>query len=185
MRTQSAGLRGSIHHHFTAAGIISLPLFASRTRRAILAAALLGATTACAGFGRQAFRTPTVELRDIRIKAIGLEGGSIDLLLDVYNPNDYRIDVTRLSYTLIADTSRVATGVVTHRVTLRNKQQNDIALPVTFTMRELMGAAEVLLRKGSVDYTVKGEVTVDSPFGSVTRPYEGKARLDNGTLLRP
>ena len=109
----------------------------------------------------------------------------MDLLLDVYNPNDYRIDVTRLSYTLIADTARVATGVVTRRVTLRQKQQNDIALPVTFTMRELMGAAEVLLRKGSVDYTVKGEVTVDSPFGSVTRPYEGKARLDNGTLLRP
>ena len=153
--------------------------------RLVAAFVVVFALGACAGFGRQAFRTPTVELVDIRIKGIGLDGGSLDLILDVYNPNDYRIDVTRLSYTLIADTSQVATGVVTRRVTLRNKQPNDVSLPVTFTMRELMGAAEVLLRKGSVDYIVKGDITVDSPFGSVTKPYEGRARLDNGTLLRP
>ncbi len=153
--------------------------------RIVAALFIVFAGGACATFGRQAFRTPTVELMDIRIKGIGLDGGSLDLVLDVYNPNDYRIDITRLSYTLIADTSQVATGVVTRRVTLKSKQPTDVSLPVSFTMRELMGAAEVLLRKGSVDYVVKGDVTVDSPFGSVTKPYEGRARLDNGVLLRP
>jgi hypothetical protein len=58
-------------------------------------------------------------------------------------------------------------------------------MPVTFSVKELFSVAEVLLRKGSVDYLVRGEVTVDTPFGSMTRPYEGKARLDNGSLLRP
>ncbi|MDA1082531.1 MAG: LEA type 2 family protein [Gemmatimonadetes bacterium] len=158
-----------------------------RTGATRLAAAILVVvgTAACATFGRQAFQNPTVELRDIQIREIGLDGGSLDLILDVYNPNSFRIDVTRLTYTLIADTSKVATGFVTKRVTLNSKAANDVSLPVRFTMKELMGAAEVLLRKGSVDYTVRGEVTVDSPFGSVTRPYEGKATFDNATLLRP
>lgn len=150
--------------------------------RLLATLALLG-TVGCALMGRQAFRTPTVELRDIRVRGIGLEGGSLDLVIDVFNPNDYRMDATRLTYTLSADTSILATGAVTKRVTLYSKSRNEITLPVNFSMKELMGAAAVLLRKGSVDYMVKGEVTMDTPFGSMTRPYEGRARLDNASLI--
>jgi LEA14-like dessication related protein len=153
--------------------------------RHLCAAAIVLAAAGCASFARQAFRTPTVALQDVRIRALGLEGGSLDLVLDVYNPNEYRIDATRLTYTLIADTALVATGEVNKRVTLNSRAHNDVTLPVRFTFKELLHAADVMLRTGAVDYTVKGEVTVDSPFGSVTRPYEGRARLDNGTLLRP
>lgn len=159
----------------------------------VAAVAVIGAITACGPLARSAFRTPTVELRDIRVRGIGLEGGSLDLVLDVYNPNDYRIDATRLTYRFYADTAQgrptsapstereglIATGEVTRRVTLENRAHNDVTLPLTFTMRELMGAAAVLLRNGSVDYRVAGEVTLDTPFGSITRPYEGKARFDN------
>lgn len=154
-------------------------------RRSALAAGLALLAAGCASLARQAFRTPTVALQDVRIRALGLDGGSLDLVLDVYNPNEYRIDATRLTYTLLADSSLVAAGTVTRRVTLHNKAHNGVTLPVTFTFKELLNAAEVMLRSGAVDYTVKGDVTVDSPFGSVTRPYEGKARLENGTLLRP
>ncbi|HVZ47875.1 MAG TPA: LEA type 2 family protein [Gemmatimonadaceae bacterium] len=153
--------------------------------RPVALAVAVAALAGCATLARQAFRTPTVDLRDVRVRALGLEGGSVDVLLDVFNPNDYRIDATKLTYTLIADTSLVAEGAVTKRVTLRNRDHNDVVLPVSFTFRELLAAAEVMTRKGSVNYTVKGEVTVDSPFGSVTRPYEAKARLDNAALLPP
>ena len=147
---------------------------------------IIGALTlssGCATLGRQAFRSPTVELRDIRIRGIGLDGGTLDLVLDVFNPNDYRMDATRLTYTLVADTAVVATGAVTKRVTLLNRARSEVLLPVNFSMKELMGVAQVMLKKGSVDYTVKGEVTMDSPFGSMTRPFEGKARLDNSQLI--
>jgi LEA14-like dessication related protein len=159
--------------------------FGRLIRFATLAAALIATAAAvgCASLGRASFGTPTVELKDIRVRGIGLDGGSVDLVLDVYNPNDYRMDATRLSYTLTADTSRVATGTVEHRVTLVNRAHNQVLLPVSFSMKELMGAAEVLLRKGSVDYMVAGDVTVDTPFGSMTRPYKGKARIDNASLI--
>jgi LEA14-like dessication related protein len=145
--------------------------------------ALLVGVSGCASIGRQAFGTPTVELRDVRIRGLGLEGGALDLVLDVHNPNEYRIDATRMTYTLVADSSVVASGVVTKRVTLQPRRPNDVVLPVTFSFKELLGAAEILLRKGAVDYLVRGEVTVNGPFGSVTKPYEGRARLDNGVLI--
>jgi LEA14-like dessication related protein len=156
-----------------------------RVARAAGLVCVLAAMAGCATLARQAFRTPTVDLRDVRVRALGLEGGSVDVMLDVFNPNDYRIDATKLTYTLFADTSLVAEGAVTKRVTLKNRDHNDVVLPVSFTFRELLAAAEVMTRKGTVDYTVKGEVTVDSPFGSVTRPYQAKARLDNASLLPP
>ena len=155
-----------------------------RARLAFALAAVV-AIAGCIPFARQAFRTPTVAIKDVRVRALGLEGGSLDLVLDVFNPNEYRMDATRLTYTLVADSSPVANGAVTHRVTLVGKQHNAVTMPVTFSVKELFSVAEVLLRKGSVDYLVRGEVTVDTPFGSMTRPYEGKARLDNGSLLRP
>ena len=141
--------------------------------------------TGCMSLARQAFRTPTVELKNIEVRGIGLDGGSLNLKLDVYNPNDYRMDATRMTYTLLADTLQVATGAVDHRVTLAGKNHNDVTLPVSFSMKELMGAAQILLKTGSVDYQIKGDVTVDTPFGSMTRPYAGKMRIDNATLLRP
>ena len=152
---------------------------------ALVPAVALVLVTGCATIGRQAFRTPTVELRDVRLRAIGLDGGALDLVIDVNNPNEFRIDATRLTYTLIADSAQLATGAVTKRVTLKARENNEIILPLTFTMKEMMGAAETILRQGRVNYTVKGEFTVDTPFGSKTRPYEGKATLETGRLIRP
>lgn len=158
-----------------------------RPRRVLptLVVILSAVTAGCSVLAKSTFRTPTVELRDVRLRGIGLEGGALDLVLDVYNPNEYRLDATKLTYTLLAESTHVAAGSITKRVTLAKRDHNQIELPLTFTMRELLGAAEVIVRKGRVHYTVKGEVTMDTPFGSATKPYEGKAVLENGTLIRP
>jgi len=154
-----------------------------RFRRSFTLVLGLLSLAGCASLARAAFRTPTVELRDIRVRGLGLEGGSLDLVLDVFNPNDYRMDVTRLTYALSSDSGTVASGAVTKRVTLDKSTRSEVTLPVNFTIQELFGVAQLMLRKGSVEYVVKGNVTVDSPFGSLTRPYESKARIDIASLI--
>jgi LEA14-like dessication related protein len=119
-----------------------------------------------------------VELHDVVIKGIGLQGGSLDVVLDVYNPNGYRIDASRVTYIVFADSLKVATGEVTKLVTLEDKKSSRVTLPVNFTMRELQQAAGILLQRGSVDYTVQGDFTLATPFGSITRPYRSKGRYD-------
>jgi LEA14-like dessication related protein len=137
------------------------------------------ALAGCSRFVRSAFQSPTVELKDVRVKGIGLQGGSLDVILDVYNPNDYRIDVSKVTYTVLADSLKVATGEVTKRVSMENRKMVEVVLPVTFTMRELSQAAGVLLQRGSIEYLVQGEFTLATPFGNITKPYKGKGRYDS------
>jgi LEA14-like dessication related protein len=151
-------------------------------RRLTLVVGLAVSAASCAGFLRHEFGTPVVELKDVRVKGIGIEGGSLDLVLDVYNPNNYRLDASHLTYTLFVDTSAIATGEINKLVTLETKKKSEVILPVTFNTRELMGMAQALTRTGSLDYTVKGEMTVATPFGNFTRPYMGNGRFDS---LRP
>ncbi len=167
--------------HYTLLRTITKMLQPVRYSRAsaVVAASLLIGLGACATMSRQSFQNPTVELRDVVVKGIGLKGGSLDVILDVYNPNDYRIDASRMTYTVFAESLQVATGEVTKLTTLDNRKMSTITLPVTFTMRELTQAANVLLQKGSIEYTVQGDFTLATPFGSVTRPYKGKGRYDS------
>lgn len=154
------------------------PVRLSRASAAVAASLLIG-LGACATMSRQSFQNPTVELKDVVVRGVGLNGGSLDVILDVYNPNDYRIDASRVTYTVFAESLQVATGEVTKLTTLENRKMSTITLPVTFTMRELTQAANVLLQKGSIEYTVQGDFTLATPFGSVTRPYKGKGRYDS------
>ena len=137
---------------------------------------------ACASLARQAFVTPVVTLKDVQVKAIGLTGGAVDLLLEVNNQNGYRLDANRVTYTLVVDSAKVATGQITQLVTLPAKQVSQVRLPVTISAAELLGAAKVLAKSGAVTYHVVGEVTVATPFGSITRPYDSVGQFDP---LRP
>ena len=148
----------------------------------IVAVATISPLGACASIARQAFVTPVVVLKDVQIRSVGLTGGAVDLVLEVNNQNDYRLDANRVTYSLVVDSVKIATGQITQLVTLPAKQVSQIRLPVSISMRELLGAAAVLNRSGAVDYHVVGEVTVATPFGSMTRPYDTVGRFD---ALRP
>jgi LEA14-like dessication related protein len=143
------------------------------------------ALSACASLGRSVFTTPTVELRDIRMKAIGMQGGSMDLILDVMNPNDYRLDATRLTYNLYVDTMKVAFGEIKQHATLEAHKKTMVVVPVSFSIAELVKATQLMSQTGGVDYHVIGEVTAATPGGSFTRPYKGDGHFDNIASLRP
>lgn len=153
-----------------------------RTMRWFAVASLAMTVGACATLARQAFETPVVQLRDVRLKAVGYQGGSLELVLDVYNPNAYRIDTSKLTYVLFVDSARVASGAIDQHVTLPDRKNTEVKLPVSFTVAELLQAGQVLTRTGSVNYRVEGLVTVATPFGDFTRPYAGSGRYDS---LRP
>jgi len=149
--------------------------------RSTIVAVLLTAV-ACSGLVKSQFANPVVELKDVRLRGVGLQGGSLDVVLDVFNPNPYRLDASRVTYNLVVDTSHIAQGSVDKLVTLETQKKSEVVLPVTFSTQQLIGAASAMQKTGSVEYTITGEVTVATPFGNFTRPYQGKGRFDS---LRP
>lgn len=153
-----------------------------RARRGIpfvAAAALLLAAAECKTFARQLFANPVVEVKDVRVKGIGLQGGSLDIVLDVYNPNEYRLDATGITYNVWVDSLQLATGQIEKLVTLAEKGRSEIVVPVSFTFAAVQKALELYSRRGSLDYRVTGEFAMQTPFGKITRPYSGKGRLDS------
>ncbi len=146
-------------------------------RTLLIATALLTAT-GCATLARQAFIAPTVEVRDVKVRTIGLTGGTLDVTLDLQNPNDYRLDAKQITYQFFVDSTKVVAGVVDRLVTLEEKGVATIVVPVNFGFNELAFAMREYTSKGALDYRVMGEFTLVTPFGSITRPYSGRGRVE-------
>jgi LEA14-like dessication related protein len=146
------------------------------------ALALGACAMACGVLGRATFKEPVVTLRDARITGLGLSGGSLEVVLGVYNPNGFRLDGSRLTYHVNVDSVRFASGSYDARFTVEQGDTSEIRLPLTFTYAGVGAAGRQLMETGSVEYRVTGDVTVATPLGQFTRPYEGKGRFS--TLSR-
>ena len=136
---------------------------------AVSAAVLAGA--GCSALGRQVFKQPKVTVQDVRLTGIGLTGGSLDVLVNVDNPNDFRLDATRMTYQVAVDTTPVANGLVRSTFTVQGKGSQQVRIPVNFTFSGLAAAGRSLMSNGSAPYTVTGDVTVGTPIGNFTIPY--------------
>src|SRR4051812_1377766 len=82
-------------------------------RRMMLGAMLVAAaaTTACASLGALGgFAEPVVTFKDLKVRGLGLTGGSLDAYISVYNPNGFRLDATRLTYNVAVGENQLGTG---------------------------------------------------------------------------
>ena len=128
-------------------------------------------------FGRATFREPVLTLRDAQVTGLGITGGSIDINVDVYNPNNFRLDGTRLTYSVLIDSVPFGTGALDSKFTVEKGDTTRVKLPLTFTYAGVGAAGRQLLQTGTVNYRVTGDITVATPLGQFTRPYEGRGRL--------
>ena len=145
----------------------------------VAASAAVLAGAGCSALGHAAFKDPVVHLRDVRVRGVGLTGGSLDVLLSVYNPNHYRLDATRLTYkvNLAGDSITLANGAIDSKFSVNENDSSVVTVPVSFTYAGIGAAGRSLLNTGSVDYHVLGDVTVGSPVGSFTVPYTATGRF--------
>lgn len=129
-------------------------------------------TAACAGLARQVFQNPVVNLRDVRVTSLGAMGGNLEVHLGVYNPNNFRLDASQMTYNVfVGDSVRMANGTVDTRTSVQAGDSTIVKIPVSFTYAGLGAAATQLLRTGAVNYMVRGDVTVSSVAGNFTVPF--------------
>jgi len=135
------------------------------------------AAAGCATLGRATFKEPIVHFQDARITGLGLNGGSLEVKLSVYNPNSFRLDGTRLTYKLMVDSVTFGTGAIEDRFSVQEKDSTIVTLPLQFTYLGVGEAGRQLMNTGSVNYRVLGDVTVGTPLGNFTRPYDQTGRF--------
>jgi len=149
-----------------------------RTKLAVAALSIF-AVAGCASLGLGGgFKQPIVNFKDLRVRGLGLTGGSLDAYLNVYNPNGFRLNATRLTYKVsLGDNTQLGTGVLDSRFTVQSKDSTTVRIPIEFTYAGIGAAGRQMMQSGSVPYTVTGDVTVGKPLGNFTVPYTGTGRF--------
>lgn len=146
-------------------------------RRTALTAFAALALAGCASLGLGSFREPVVSFSDAKIRGLGLSGGSVDVVLSIYNPNRFDLNATRLTYRLMVEDRDLGTGALNQAFRVSDNDSTYVTIPVDFTYAGLGTAGRQLLQTGTINYRVIGDFTVDTPLGSFTRPYDQRGRF--------
>jgi LEA14-like dessication related protein len=145
--------------------------------RASIAAVLL-TIPSCSRIAERAFARPTIVVRAVKLKSVGLTGGSIEVALAIANPNPYPLPIQRATYSFaLADSTEVGRGESTAAVTLPARDSTVVTLPVDVSWQGLRAAARDAARDGAVDYRFTGTVTLDTPLGNPNVPFESVGRF--------
>lgn len=157
----------------------------SVTRRLapLVALALLGALAGCGGGRpRQAsspipFTRPDVALRNVRLRGVGLTGSTLDLDLRVVNPNGYALEEPRVSYRVYVGDVQLAQGWTDLDLTVPQGDSAIVRVPASVGYVAIQRAGRELLGTGAAAYRVLGRITVGTPYGRVSFPYDRVGRF--------
>jgi hypothetical protein len=166
-------------------------------RRLVIVAAWASAALglACASGGSQQssapaetpppFYRPVVGLRSVRFVGAGMTGGTMDLVLNVYNPNDYRLVSPRIAYRVMVDDNEIGRGVYDSDATVLPADSVSLRVPVDVEYSSVGRGARAMLGNGSVNYRVLGHIYVDTPYGRLAAPYDRVGRFSPMTASLP
>lgn len=147
-------------------------------RKIFMGAAAI-ALAGCASLGLGGFKEPLVHFNDAKLRGLGLSGGSVDVVLSVYNPNGFDLNATRLTYKLFVENSELGTGALNNAFRVKDNDSTFVTIPIDFTYAGLGSAGRELLTRGTVNYRVTGDFTVSTPLGNFTRPYDQTGRFSS------
>src|SRR6266508_6787368 len=122
-------------------------------------ALLAGVVTACATLRNALnFESPQIELQEINITGLGLSGGTLDLVFDVYNPNQYRLRSTRLEVDLELAGRDFGQALIDKPLDLSPENHSRVVMPVRFSWAGVGAATRALLQSQQLPYDVTGAV---------------------------
>jgi LEA14-like dessication related protein len=135
-------------------------------RRASSVTLLIAAMTGCATLRNAIdFQKPDIALQEIHVTGLGMTGGTLDLVFDVYNPNQYRLRSTRLEVGLQLASTDFGEALIDNPLDLSPQNHSRVVMPVRFTWAGVGAAARSLLQSQELPYAITGAVILDTPLG--------------------
>jgi LEA14-like dessication related protein len=154
----------------------------SRWITALARTAAVAALAACGGSREGSgppvpFTQPDVALRNVQIRGMGLTGSALDLELRVANPNGYELEAPRVRYRVYLGDVQLAEGMTDLSVTVAERDSAVVRVPATVGYLAMQRAGRELLGTGAAPYRVLGRITVGTPYGRFTFPYDRAGRF--------
>jgi LEA14-like dessication related protein len=155
-----------------------------KTPRALGLAALGLVVASCATIQRAlSFQEPQITLQEINVTGLGLTGGTLDLVFDVYNPNDYRLRSTRLEVGLALEDTDFGEALIDKPLDLSPENHNRVVMPVRFSWNGVGAAARALLERQELKYGLTGAAMLGTPIGERRVQLSGTGNVPLRKLL--
>jgi LEA14-like dessication related protein len=157
-----------------------------RTKRfaAVCPALLAVLLASCATLKHLQFEQPTVDLKAIEIAGVGVSGGSLVLVLDVFNPNDYDIRTTWVEASLDLEDTHFGTAVLEGDETLVANSRTQVEIPAEFTWEGVGAGARALLGRGALRYNLETRLRVETSIGGRTVTLRNRGEVPVRDLVR-
>jgi LEA14-like dessication related protein len=132
----------------------------------------------CAGVADN-FKEPEFRLDRVVVRGVGFTGGTLDLVVNVYNPNNFNLRGTKLRVGFDVQDSHVGEIEYNEDFNVDQGDTTAVTLPLTFQWAGVSGAVRTALGYGDIPYKLKGEATLATPWGQRKVPFtrEGRAPL--------
>ena len=111
------------------------------------------------------FAEPDVQLKEVQITGLGLSGGTLNLALDVYNPNDYRLRSTRLELGIDLENTHFGDALLETPLELPSQQHTLVTVPVRFEWAGVGAGARALLSRQAIRFGLTGTAYLGTPLG--------------------
>jgi LEA14-like dessication related protein len=149
--------------------------------RAALLVALALLLPGCALF----YEEPEVRIAEVTLTEVGLSGATVEVGLDVRNPNPGALTSSGLRYVLSFEAPEdggeewrtVAEGESTDEVSVPGQETRRVQVAVPFRYDELGRAVAALLQSGELRYRLAGDVDFDAPLGDLRVPFQHTGNL--------
>lgn len=129
------------------------------------------------------FITPDVHLHHLALRSVGLDGGTLDVVLAFDNPNKLSLQGTHVEAGIDIDGNHFGDVALSNPFTLAARDTTLITMPLDFRWSDLAVAARSVLNDGAVKYAITGRFGVITPMCSQCEvPFSGQG---NVPVLRP
>lgn len=148
-------------------------------------AALVLVSAECRGLGEN-FREPDIQLDHAIVRAIGLTGGNLDLVVKVDNPNNFTLQGTKLQVGIDVKGSHLGDITYDSDFAVSENGTTSLTLPLRFGWTGVGSAVRAALSYGELPYEMKGQATLKLPWGLktvVSFNHEGRAPLTRVSKL--
>ncbi len=123
---------------------------------------------------------PEISLRNVHVESLDLGGQTFLLAFNVSNPNPFPLPITTISYGVLLDGHRFASGEAQCSYTVPAGSDGEFTISVDLNLLKTAPELLFIVRDGvrrDIPYTLEGRLGVDIPFA---RP----VNFENNGLIR-
>jgi LEA14-like dessication related protein len=137
---------------------------------------LVAALAACAAVGN-ALQDPEIKLDQVLVREVGVRGGDLELQLSLDNPNPFDLRGTEIALGFDVEGSHVGDLRYADEFNLRSGGRTKLALPLGFEWAGVGSALKAALSSGEIPYEMKGQLTIQTPWGAQSVPFTREGRV--------